>query len=136
MGARKLMAVLAHPDDESLGFGGTLAKYAAEGVEVVVLTATRGESGRYRGIRPGEPGHPGRDELARLREQELRAAARRSASPTSPSSITATESSIAPIRPTRSPVLPATSGTGVPTWCSRSDRMARTATRITSPSLN
>ena len=29
----RLMAVLAHPDDESLGMGGTLAKYAAEGVE-------------------------------------------------------------------------------------------------------
>jgi hypothetical protein len=28
----RLLAVLAHPDDESLGFGGTLAKYAAEGV--------------------------------------------------------------------------------------------------------
>ena len=27
------MAVLAHPDDESLGVGGTLAKYASEGVE-------------------------------------------------------------------------------------------------------
>ena len=31
---RRLMAVLAHPDDESLGVGGTLAKYAAEGVDV------------------------------------------------------------------------------------------------------
>ena len=31
----KLLAVLAHPDDESLGFGGTLAKYAAEGVSLV-----------------------------------------------------------------------------------------------------
>ncbi|MFM8427234.1 MAG: PIG-L deacetylase family protein, partial [Chloroflexota bacterium] len=29
----KLLAILAHPDDESLGIGGTLAKYAAEGVE-------------------------------------------------------------------------------------------------------
>jgi LmbE family N-acetylglucosaminyl deacetylase len=28
----KLMAVLAHPDDESLGFGGVLARYADEGV--------------------------------------------------------------------------------------------------------
>ena len=28
------MAVLAHPDDESLGLGGTLAKDASEGVEV------------------------------------------------------------------------------------------------------
>ena len=43
----KLMAVLAHPDDESLGFGGTLAKYAAEGVETYVVIATRGECGRF-----------------------------------------------------------------------------------------
>ena len=41
------MCVLAHPDDESLGTGGTLAKYAAEGVETYVLTATRGERGRF-----------------------------------------------------------------------------------------
>ena len=31
----RLMAVLAHPDDESLGVGGTLAKYASEGVDVL-----------------------------------------------------------------------------------------------------
>jgi LmbE family N-acetylglucosaminyl deacetylase len=29
----KLLAILAHPDDESLGFGGTLARYAREGLE-------------------------------------------------------------------------------------------------------
>lgn len=69
----RLMAVLAHPDDESLGFGGTLARYAAEGVEVTVLTATRGESGRFRGEREG-PLHPGPEALARIREAELRAA--------------------------------------------------------------
>ncbi|HEY4364495.1 MAG TPA: PIG-L family deacetylase [Bryobacteraceae bacterium] len=33
------MAVLAHPDDESLGFGGTLAKLAAEGVQTHLVTA-------------------------------------------------------------------------------------------------
>ena len=41
------MCVLAHPDDESLGTGGTLAKYAAEGVETYLVTATRGERGRF-----------------------------------------------------------------------------------------
>src|SRR6187399_1043456 len=71
----RLMAIMAHPDDESLGVGGTLAKYASEGVEVFLLTATRGESGRYRGHRPGEPEHPGALELGRVREAELRAAA-------------------------------------------------------------
>jgi LmbE family N-acetylglucosaminyl deacetylase len=43
----KLLAVLAHPDDESLGFGGTLAKYAAEAVATYLVTATRGERGRF-----------------------------------------------------------------------------------------
>ena len=71
----RLMAVLAHPDDESLGVGGTLAKYASEGVEVFLVTATRGESGRYRGFRPDDPQYPGLSALANIREAELRAAA-------------------------------------------------------------
>lgn len=69
------MAVLAHPDDESLGVGGTLAKYASEGVEVFLLTATRGDGGRFHGHRPGDAQHPGPDSLATIRENELRAAA-------------------------------------------------------------
>ena len=73
--ARRLLAVLAHPDDESLGIGGTLAKYAAEGVETFLLTATRGDAGRYRGHRAGEPQHPGPSALAVMREHELRQAA-------------------------------------------------------------
>src|SRR6476646_2011804 len=73
--ARRLMAVLAHPDDESLGFGGTLAKYASEGVEVFLLTGTRGDGGRYRGVPRGDEQHPGRSALGRIREAELRAAA-------------------------------------------------------------
>jgi LmbE family N-acetylglucosaminyl deacetylase len=68
----RLLAVLAHPDDESLGFGGVLAKYAAEGVETSLITATRGERGW-----PGDPRtYPGLAELGRVREGELRAAAR------------------------------------------------------------
>jgi len=70
----RLLAVLAHPDDESLGFGGTLARYAAEGVEVYLVTATRGEAGRFHGHRD-PPEHPGAEALARIREAELRAAA-------------------------------------------------------------
>ena len=67
----KLMAVLAHPDDESLGFGGTLAKYSAEEVETYLVTATRGERGRYFSQdRKAEPA-----EVGRVREAELRAAA-------------------------------------------------------------
>lgn len=67
----KLMAVLAHPDDESLGTGGALARYAAEGIETHLVTATRGERGWL-----GEPDdYPGPQELGRIREAELRAAA-------------------------------------------------------------
>ena len=65
------MCVFAHPDDESLGTGGTLARYAAEGVETSLITATRGERGRFgdRGERPGP------EVVGRTREAELRAAA-------------------------------------------------------------
>jgi LmbE family N-acetylglucosaminyl deacetylase len=71
----RLMGVLAHPDDESLGMGGTFLKYASEGVETFVVTATRGEAGRFRGSREG-PDYPGPEALGRIREAELRAAAR------------------------------------------------------------
>ena len=72
--ALRLMAVLAHPDDESLGNGGTLAKYSAEGAHVSLVTATRGQSGRYLNFRSG-PDHPGPEKLAIIREAELRCAA-------------------------------------------------------------
>jgi len=62
----KLVAVLAHPDDESFAIGGTLAKYAAQGVEVVIVSATKGEAG-IEGL--------GAAETAAIRETELRAAA-------------------------------------------------------------
>src|SRR3954470_5768425 len=68
----KLLAVLAHPDDESLGFGGTLARYAAEGAETYLVTATRGEAGRFGSL--GKSGDP--VEVGRVREAELRAAAK------------------------------------------------------------
>ena len=68
----RLMCVLAHPDDESLGTGGTLAKYAGEGVETYVLTATRGERGRFlEGIE-----RPAPEVVGATREAELHAAAR------------------------------------------------------------
>jgi LmbE family N-acetylglucosaminyl deacetylase len=75
VGVLKLMGVFAHPDDESLGAGGTLAKYASEGVDVAIVTATRGDAGRFHGRRLGDPQHPGPAELARIREDELREAA-------------------------------------------------------------
>ena len=69
--ALKLMCVLAHPDDESLGVGGTLAKYAAEGVETYLVTATRGERGRFGTNKES----PGKEVVGKVREAELRAAA-------------------------------------------------------------
>ena len=67
----RLMAILAHPDDESLGNGGTLARYAAEGVEVTLITATRGQRGWF-----GDPAeNPGLKALGDVRAAELRAAA-------------------------------------------------------------
>jgi LmbE family N-acetylglucosaminyl deacetylase len=42
---RVLLAVFAHPDDESFGPGGTLARYCAEGVEVWLACATDGDAG-------------------------------------------------------------------------------------------
>jgi LmbE family N-acetylglucosaminyl deacetylase len=67
----KLLCVLAHPDDESLGTGGTLAKYAGEGVQTHVITATRGERGRF----GDTPERPDAHVIATTREAELRAAA-------------------------------------------------------------
>ncbi len=40
-----LLAVLAHPDDETFGMGGTLAYYARKGVQVHLVWATRGDGG-------------------------------------------------------------------------------------------
>jgi LmbE family N-acetylglucosaminyl deacetylase len=67
----RLLAVVAHPDDESLGLGGTLARYASEGVQTFLITATRGERGRNGASRDASP-----VELGALREAELMAAAR------------------------------------------------------------
>jgi LmbE family N-acetylglucosaminyl deacetylase len=67
----RLLAVLAHPDDESLGLGGTLAYYAAQGVETFLVTATRGERGRFF----DNTNRPSDDEVGRVREAELRSAA-------------------------------------------------------------
>lgn len=70
------MVIAAHPDDETLGFGGALARYASEGAETCLVTATRGQGGRYKGRPAGSAEHPGREALGRIREQELAAAAR------------------------------------------------------------
>ena len=68
--AKRLLAVLAHPDDESFGPGGTLALYANAGVEVHLICATRGEVGDI----PSEI-QLDSAKTARIREDELRCAA-------------------------------------------------------------
>src|SRR5439155_6753879 len=42
---RRVRLVHAHPDDESIGNGATMAMYAAQGVHVTLVTCTRGEEG-------------------------------------------------------------------------------------------
>lgn len=64
-----LMAVFAHPDDEAFGTGGTLSRYAAEGCDVYVVTATRGEAGEI-----AEPDMATKANLPMVRERELRCA--------------------------------------------------------------
>ncbi len=64
-----LMAVFAHPDDESFGNGGTLSKYAEEGVFTSLVCATRGEAGEI-----SDPALATPDNLGQVREQELRLA--------------------------------------------------------------
>lgn len=52
--SRRLLLVHAHPDDESIGTGATMAKYAAEGAEVTLVTCTLGELGE---VIPAELAH-------------------------------------------------------------------------------
>lgn len=70
MNEKKLLAVVAHPDDESFGMGGTLAHYAQAGVEVHLICATRGEVGE---VSPELL--EGHSSIGELRERELCCAA-------------------------------------------------------------
>ena len=65
------LVVSAHPDDETLFSGGTLAMYAQKGHDIFILETTRGEGGEV-----GEPPLIPRENLAAFREQEVRQAAR------------------------------------------------------------
>ena len=67
----KLLAVFPHPDDETLGLGSTLARYADEGIDTYLICATRGERGWF----DSEGPDPGLEGVARIREAELRGAA-------------------------------------------------------------
>ena len=66
---RSILGVFAHPDDETSGAGGTFVRYAREGVDIYVATATRGEQGTL-----GAQGDVvTREELPGVREAEMRA---------------------------------------------------------------
>ena len=71
---RRLLLLHAHPDDESIGTGATMAKYAAEGVRVTLVTCTLGEQGE---IIPPSLAHlaaESEDRLGEYRIGELAAA--------------------------------------------------------------
>lgn len=68
MGPLKLLSVFAHPDDEAMGMGGTLAKYSTEGVETHLVCASRGERGWF----GPEEQNPGLSRLGQLRTRELK----------------------------------------------------------------
>jgi LmbE family N-acetylglucosaminyl deacetylase len=67
---RTVLAVFAHPDDESLACGGTLARLSDAGARVVLLCASRGERGSGQAAPRPDP------ELAVRRTRELHAAAK------------------------------------------------------------
>jgi N-acetyl-1-D-myo-inositol-2-amino-2-deoxy-alpha-D-glucopyranoside deacetylase len=65
---RRLLLVHAHPDDESIGTGATMAKYAAEGVQVTLVTCTLGELGE---VIPPSLAHLAADKEDRLGEYRI-----------------------------------------------------------------
>lgn len=74
MPLRRLLAVHAHPDDESITMGGTLARYAAAGVAVTLVTATLGEQGEVIGPERQGLTAGAADQLGGYRYTELRSA--------------------------------------------------------------
>jgi LmbE family N-acetylglucosaminyl deacetylase len=67
---RRILLLLAHPDDETFGPGGTIAKYSGEGADVYLVTATKGQAGMV-----GEPPVTDREHLGEVRASELLCAA-------------------------------------------------------------
>jgi LmbE family N-acetylglucosaminyl deacetylase len=68
----RILAVFAHPDDEIFCAGGTLARYAAQGAEVMVVSATQGEAGQIHDARAAT-----RRTLGQTRARELQLSCRR-----------------------------------------------------------
>jgi len=71
-GRCRLLGVFAHPDDETFCAGGTFARYAGQGAEIMVVSATRGQAGQIRDAAAGT-----RRTIAAVREAELRLACHR-----------------------------------------------------------
>src|SRR3954454_4469793 len=71
LAGRTVLAIFAHPDDESLACGGTLARLADDGVRVVLLCASHGELGQS-----ADPSISRGAELGRVRGRELEEAAK------------------------------------------------------------
>ncbi|GGS79520.1 N-acetyl-1-D-myo-inositol-2-amino-2-deoxy-alpha-D-glucopyranoside deacetylase [Streptomyces cinerochromogenes] len=72
LSSRRLLLVHAHPDDESINNGATMARYAAEGAQVTLVTCTLGERGE---VIPPELRHLTGPALGAHRRGELAAAA-------------------------------------------------------------
>jgi N-acetyl-1-D-myo-inositol-2-amino-2-deoxy-alpha-D-glucopyranoside deacetylase len=70
LAGRTVLGIFAHPDDESLACGGTLARLADAGARVVLLCASRGEAGSI-----SDPALVPDGDLGGVRERELRDAA-------------------------------------------------------------
>ena len=68
----RLLGLYAHPDDETFCTGGTFARYAARGAEIMVVSATRGEAGQIRDAEIAT-----RRTIGKVRDQELRLACTR-----------------------------------------------------------
>jgi LmbE family N-acetylglucosaminyl deacetylase len=67
----RIACVFAHPDDETFCVGGTIAKYAAAGIRTDLFCATNGDAGKNSSVPVSS-----REELAAIRIEETRAAAR------------------------------------------------------------
>ena len=71
MNNKRILGLFAHPDDEIIGPGGTFTRYAAEGVRIEAVYATRGEAGEI-----SDPSLATPENLGQVREQEMRCAAK------------------------------------------------------------
>ncbi len=69
---KRIMTIQAHPDDQEFTIGGTVAKWARAGSEVITVCITRGDSGSNDKTDPAMT----KEQLARIREEEQRSACR------------------------------------------------------------